>query len=81
MRSRVIGLISQAYSSITLDTLLLMTGLTPELCVQACLEQGWRVEPERKIVYPVRQPPKPVMQPNSEDQLYKLTDFVCFLEN
>jgi len=81
VRSRAVDLISQAYSSITLDAVLDMTGLSPDVCVQACIEKGWRVEPDTRMVYPVRQAPEPITQPSSEDQLYKLTDFVSFLEN
>ncbi|XP_066258591.1 COP9 signalosome complex subunit 8 [Euwallacea similis] len=81
VRSRAVDLISQAYSSITLETVVAMTGLPPDLCIQACIERGWRIEPDTKIVYPVRQLSESVPPPSSEDQLYKLTDFVCFLEN
>lgn len=81
VRSRAVDLISQAYSSITLDAVLAMTGLTADICVQACIEKGWRVESDTKMVYPIRQAPEPIAQPSSEDQLYKLTDFVSFLEN
>lgn len=81
VRQRAVDLISQAYSSITLDTVASMTGLSVEVCAAACIERGWRVEHETKMVYPVRKLPEPVVQPSSEDQLYKLTDFVSFLEN
>lgn len=81
VRSRAVDLISQAYSSITLDTVVAMTGLTPDICTAACVEKGWRVESDAKMVYPVRQASEPIVQPSSEDQLYKLTDFVSFLEN
>ncbi|KAF7278056.1 COP9 signalosome subunit 8 [Rhynchophorus ferrugineus] len=81
VRQRAVDLISQAYSSITLDTVASMTGLSVDVCAAACLERGWRVEPDTKMVYPVRKVSEPVVQPSSEDQLYKLTDFVSFLEN
>ncbi|XP_060518698.1 COP9 signalosome complex subunit 8 [Cylas formicarius] len=81
VRSRAVDLISQAYSSITLETVSAMTGLSFDLCLNACKEKGWRFEPDSNIVYPVRQTPEPVVQTSSEDQLYKLTDFVSFLEN
>ncbi|KAL1514293.1 hypothetical protein ABEB36_003572 [Hypothenemus hampei] len=81
VRTRAVDLISQAYSSITIENVANMTGLPHDLCVQACLEKGWRVDKESKIVYPVKPTPEPLAPPSSEDQLYKLTDFVSFLEN
>ncbi|KAJ8926745.1 hypothetical protein NQ314_020862 [Rhamnusium bicolor] len=81
VRSRAVDLISQAYSSITLDTVSAMTGLSPDICVPACAERGWKVEPDSCMVHPIRQIIEPVGQTSSEDQLYKLTDFVSFLEN
>lgn len=74
-------MISQAYSSITLDTVSAMTGLPPDICAAACTERGWKVESDTRMVHPVRQVSEQLVQPSSEDQLYKLTDFVSFLEN
>lgn len=74
-------LIAQAYSSITLDTVSAMTGLPPDICAAACTEKGWQVEADTRMVHPVRPPPETSGQTSSEDQLYKLTDFVSFLEN
>ncbi|CAG9769083.1 unnamed protein product [Ceutorhynchus assimilis] len=79
VRSRAVDLISKAYTSITLETILVMTGLPADACLQACIEKGWRVEPDTKMIYPVRPALKPLAQPSSE--LFKLTDFVSFLEN
>lgn len=81
IRSRAVDLISQAYSSITLETVSAMTGLPIDVCAPACAERGWRVEADTRMVHPVRPAPEPLTQPSSEDQLYKLTDFVSFLEN
>lgn len=81
VRSRAVDLISQAYSSITLETVSAMTGLTPDICIPACVERGWTVEQDSHMVHPVRQNVEPIGQTSSEDQLYKLTDFVSFLEN
>lgn len=72
---------SQAYSSINLETVQAMTGLDAETCITACREKGWRVDTSSKIVYPVRKAAEPLAQLSSEDQLFKLTDFVSFLEN
>ncbi|CAG9814068.1 unnamed protein product [Phaedon cochleariae] len=81
IRTRAVDLISQAYSSITLDTVSAMTGLSPDICIPACTERGWKFEPDTKMVHPVRQNIEHIGQTSSEDQLYKLTDFVSFLEN
>lgn len=58
-----------------------MTGLAPDICIPACTEKGWKYEADTKMVHPVRQIIEAIGQPSSEDQLYKLTDFVSFLEN
>ncbi|CAG9859176.1 unnamed protein product [Phyllotreta striolata] len=81
VRSRAVDLISQAYSSISLDTVSAMTGLPPEVCVPSCLEKGWKFDADTKMVHPVRQVVQHLGQTSSEDQLSKLTDFVSFLEN
>lgn len=81
VRSKAVDLISQAYSSISLDTLAQMTGLTPDVASAACLERGWLIEPDTRMVHPVRPAPEETGHISSEDQLYKLTDFVSFLEN
>ncbi|CAG9833784.1 unnamed protein product [Diabrotica balteata] len=81
VRTRAVDLISQAYSSITLDTVSAMTGLPLEVCVPACEERGWKYDAESKIIHPVRKVVEYVGQTSSEDQLSKLTDFVSFLEN
>ncbi|EFA04765.1 COP9 signalosome complex subunit 8 [Tribolium castaneum] len=81
VRNRSVDLIAQAYSSITLDTVSAMTGLPPDICATACVERGWQVEADTRMVHPVRPTPQTSGQTSSEDQLYKLTDFVSFLEN
>ncbi|KAJ8980062.1 hypothetical protein NQ317_012902 [Molorchus minor] len=81
VRSRAVDLISQAYSSISLDTVSAMSGLSPDVCIPACAENGWKIDSDTCMVNPVRQAIEPSNQTSSEDQLYKLTDFVSFLEN
>lgn len=81
VRSKAVDLISLAYSSVSLDTVAHMTGLTVDVAGAACLEKGWQVDPDTKMVHPVRPVPVETGHINSEDQLYKLTDFVSFLEN
>lgn len=58
-----------------------MTGLTPDVAKVACTEKGWHIEPDTKMVHPVKPVPEDTGHLSSEDQLYKLTDFVSFLEN
>ncbi|KAI4465029.1 cop9 signalosome complex subunit 8 [Holotrichia oblita] len=81
VRSRAVDLISQAYSSITLDTIASMTGLTIEVAGGACMEKGWHIEADTHIVRPIRPKIENCGHISSEDQLFKLTDFVSFLEN
>lgn len=81
VRSRAVDLISQAYSSITLEMVAAMTGLSVEAAGTACVEHGWTIEADTHMVHPVRPSPQPSGDTSSEDQLYKLTDFVSFLEN
>lgn len=81
VRTRAVDLISQAYSSITLDTVASMTGLTVEVAGAACVEKGWHVEADTHMVHPIRPKIESSGHISSEDQLFKLTDFVSFLEN
>lgn len=81
MRNRSVDLIGQAYSSITLETVAAMTGLSSDICSGACVEKGWQVEADTQIVHPVRPAFEASGHTSSEDQLHKLTGFVSFLEN
>ncbi|KAF5297675.1 hypothetical protein FQA39_LY12006 [Lamprigera yunnana] len=81
VRSRAIDLIQQAYSSITLDMVVGMTGLPKEIVATACVERGWSVETDTHIIHPIRCNVQSSGDTSSEDQLYKLTEFVSFLEN
>ncbi|XP_053606244.1 COP9 signalosome complex subunit 8 [Plodia interpunctella] len=81
IRDRAFNLIGQSYSSISIDTVILMTGLTKEAVLHACRDRKWVVGDDGFTVNPT-----PPMQPaplhtSSEDQLFKLTEFVSFLEN
>lgn len=80
-RTRALDLISQAYSSISMEAFTLMLGSTEELAHKICMQKGWVVEPDTKMVHPVRAEPEPTGHTSSEEQLFKLTDFVSFLEN
>lgn len=74
-------MITQAYSSIEIDTVAAMTGLTTEQTLAACQEKEWSVEPDMHMVHPKPPQPPSSCQTSSEDQLNKLTNFVSFLEN
>lgn len=75
------NLIAHVYSSITLQMVAEMTGLPPDVAGTACLERGWMVENDTQMVHPITPPATSSIETSSEDQLYKLTDFVSFLEN
>lgn len=81
VRERALSLISEAYSSLTLNTLAGMTGLSLAEAQVAATEKGWKIESE--MVQPRRIDKEPGVTQTSltEDQLYKLTQFVSFLEN
>ncbi|XP_022918880.1 COP9 signalosome complex subunit 8 [Onthophagus taurus] len=81
VRSRAVDLIAQSFSSIALETVASMTDLNVEVAGAACIEKGWLVEADTQMVHPVRPKLEPSGHISSEDQLYKLTDFVSFLEN
>lgn len=74
-------LITQAYSSIAIETVAAMTGLTNEQTLTACQEKGWSVETDSSMVHPKTPQQPSSCHTSSEDQLNKLTNFVSFLEN
>lgn len=74
-------MISKAYSSITLDDVAAMTGLSQEVAGNACIEKGWLIEADTRIVRPVRENTQPSTQICTEDQVHRLTNFVSYLEN
>lgn len=81
VRARAVNLIAHVYSSIALQMVAEMTGLSAEVAGTACLERGWVVENDTQMVHPIIPPASTSIETSSEDQLYKLTDFVSFLEN
>lgn len=81
VRARAVDLISKAYSSITLEAIAAMTGLTTEIAGNACVEKGWFIEADTRIVRPVRENIQPSTQICTEDQVHRLTNFVSYLEN
>ncbi|XP_051156281.1 COP9 signalosome complex subunit 8 [Leptopilina boulardi] len=82
VRERAMVLVSEAYSSLHVDVLAGMTGLSGEQTQKAALERGWAVDGSmiqpRKLD---REQSTPAQEALTEEQLYKLTQFVSFLEN
>lgn len=81
VRKRAVYLVSHAYSSISIDDLAAFVGMPVEQAVLAATDQGWKVDTGSHMVKPCRPSDSPNQGASSEDQLYKLTEFVSFLEN
>ncbi|XP_069697626.1 COP9 signalosome complex subunit 8 [Periplaneta americana] len=81
VRKRAVFLVSHAYSSISVDDLAAFVGMPVEQAVLAAAEQGWTVDTASRMVKPCRPNISQNQGASSEDQLYKLTEFVSFLEN
>ncbi|BES89314.1 cop9 signalosome complex subunit [Nesidiocoris tenuis] len=79
VRERCLGLVSQAYTSVTLETLSKLLGVNPSEAAAVAQKNGWNVED--KLVYPVKPVPQPKILTSTEQQLHILTNFVSFLEN
>uniref|UniRef100_A0A6M2DJN8 COP9 signalosome complex subunit 8 n=1 Tax=Xenopsylla cheopis TaxID=163159 RepID=A0A6M2DJN8_XENCH len=81
IRTRAINLITQAYSCVSLETVAEMTGLSDEQVIATCMEKGWDVDNTTRMVTPKKPKVELTSGTTSEDQLFKLTEFVSFLEN
>lgn len=85
MRDRAWFLISNAYSSVDLSVVAAMTGLSLEQARQSAQERGWSLDESTvrpcKIEKEQFEPQTAAARCITEDQLYKLTQFVSFLEN
>ncbi|XP_022194322.2 COP9 signalosome complex subunit 8 [Nilaparvata lugens] len=79
VQKRATELVSRAYSSLSVDTLSALVGLRQEDALKLAAERGWQVD--NGLVIPTRPVISTPPIASSEDQLYKLTDFVSFLEN
>lgn len=81
MRERAFTLIGRSYTTISLETVALMTGLTSDAVLHACRDRKWELDTDGVTVAP-KPPIRPApLHTSSEDQLFKLTEFVSFLEN
>lgn len=81
VRERAFTLIGRSYSSISLETVVSMTGLSNEAVIQICQERKWEICDDGVTVKPVPPVQPAPLHTSSEDQLFKLTEFVSFLEN
>ncbi|XP_034829023.1 COP9 signalosome complex subunit 8 [Maniola hyperantus] len=81
VRERAFNLIGRSYSSISLDTVVLMTGLSREAVLQICRERKWEIQGDGITINPTPPIQPAPLHTSSEDQLFKLTEFVSFLEN
>ena len=82
IQAETIDLVGRSYSMIYENVLAEMTNQTPDMITECCKNINWEiVDGPQKLIMPKQ----PIMDKqngtNSEDQLYKLTDFVSFLEN
>ncbi|KAG8224951.1 hypothetical protein J437_LFUL005659 [Ladona fulva] len=89
VQKRALQLVGRAYSSISVADFSSFVGLTPEEVVARATpptgvdnDGGWSMDPNVPgMVLPRKPAPGPIIECSSEDQLYKLTEFVSFLEN
>ncbi|XP_034938471.1 COP9 signalosome complex subunit 8 [Chelonus insularis] len=81
VRERAMILISEAYSSVNLSVLAAMTGLSLEQAQISAVERGWTVDGNTVKPCKVDKEQHTAQATLTEDQLYKLTEFVSFLEN
>ncbi|CAK1603068.1 unnamed protein product [Parnassius mnemosyne] len=81
VRERAFNLIGRSYSFISLDTVISMTGLNKEAALHVCKERKWELDEDGTTIKPVPPVQPAPLHTSSEDQLFKLTEFVSFLEN
>ncbi|XP_061707242.1 COP9 signalosome complex subunit 8 [Cydia pomonella] len=81
VRERAFNLIGRSYNSISLDTVVSMTGLSRDAVLRACAERKWTLREDGVTVDPTPPAQPAPLHTSSEDQLFKLTEFVSFLEN
>ncbi|XP_037297646.1 COP9 signalosome complex subunit 8 [Manduca sexta] len=81
VRERTLNLIGRSYSSISLDTLVSMTGLSRDAALHSCRDRKWTISNDGITINPLPPAQPAPLHTSSEDQLFKLTEFVSFLEN
>lgn len=81
VRERALHLIGRSYSSVSIDTVVSMTGLSRDAVLHMCQDRKWQLHEDGVTINPVPPTQPAPLHTSSEDQLFKLTDFVTFLEN
>jgi COP9 signalosome complex subunit 8 len=78
-----VNLIGRAYSSIFENVFADMTNQTAEQIIETCKNLNWELVegPAPKLIIPKKPVCDNILATTAEEQLYKLTDFVSFLEN
>lgn len=79
-RERTVHLISEAYSSIGLEDVGKLLGLSQEQLLEKLNSLGWEVDLPSQMVLPKRIPKDKPSHVSSEKQLERLTQYVSFLE-
>lgn len=74
-------MIGNSYSNISIDSVVTMTGLSREACLQVFRDRKWTISEDNLHVNPTPPVVPAPLHTSSEDQLFKLTEFVTFLEN
>uniref|UniRef100_A0A224XZB0 COP9 signalosome complex subunit 8 n=1 Tax=Panstrongylus lignarius TaxID=156445 RepID=A0A224XZB0_9HEMI len=77
VRERCLNLVSNAYSSVTVDSVAQLLGVVD--VASLAKEHGWSVE--GNLVSPVRKTIPHIYITSTEEQLHRLTSFVSILEN
>ena len=81
VRQKSLELVSQAYSSISVENVSKYVGVKGKEAVQiACNEPGWLLKEDEQLKYPAERKQNEDAPAQSEEQLASLTDFVSFLE-
>ena len=81
IRKRALLLVQRAYSSISVDNLAGLLGMSVREAIDAVVAEGWRADPDTRMVVPKLAVPMELAAVPSERQLARLTDFATFLEN
>lgn len=83
IQMETVNLIGRAYTSIFENVFAEMTNLTPERVAETCKNLEWEIQdgPSPRLIIPKKPQVDKMAVLNAEEQLYKLTDLVSFLEN
>ncbi|XP_049868820.1 COP9 signalosome complex subunit 8 [Pectinophora gossypiella] len=81
VRERALNLIGRSYSTVSIDTVVSMTGLSRDAVLHMCQDRKWDLDEDGTTIKPIPPTQPAPLHTSSEDQLFKLTEFVSFLEN